>query len=1017
MENKVKVYREMWPRFTGSNSSFNSNHNRFSNLMACIRFSNIRLSNTRFSNTRFSNTSLSNIRLSNTSLSTILFIRLSSTNSTNSRSINSKYMIMSAPSRPADPLKAVEYDVVRIVWRDPRNTSEYSYNKALKDFGNYVFNELWAQINELKKQLDETQDKTSRGKLQSDMTGKYDLIHAAIKTALAFGDDHLLRHTGQHAKLMVALFTALRRRFASSKSTYNDSFTKTVLKFLSCITTMDNDQLNARLKFDAFRNKYYEGLDEEGRVYLNEISSNASRADSQTVRQLDTAIGVKNEKENLSKKPAVPAVKSAAPTSAAAPKTAGSKPTIPLKKTASEVKKIQPTDYSGLGSARKVSNGSSKVNASASPFKRAREDDVDSRAPKKVAVEGATGVTASSKVAPATAKSEPKAPTAPSTIGGLLAEIAKPIEKQKPREEPAKASETPEEKTRRLRKEARRGLRVAWKPDRELVEYRIFEHDSAEDEGRASNMVRDARDNRSEGQMLKMKRDIQEDEEEDEEDRRDEKPKEVELQTWSPPSLANLSPLDQQQREKNYVTRAGLREVESEQKKVMEEYENRELMAIYTSFSEIPETPRSPLSRDIDGSNEAKIAYLPADNPKFQEIHRRWAEVHQFGITTATHLALQRLGISPSDAAASSLRGSPSARSSLTSHGKAPGATKSSTSHAPRMMTQAERDAEVLFLLQSGRARAYIDPSPYDPEKANAEQRQVYNDPKVQGAAEFIERISAQLKDLPFPPTEPPKWMLANPDRVKEWHTGRNNDFAAKAKRDASARAAKLAEEHARRMAENASASSTTAQTIPYGAYQPQQQQSHQISQAPTQVPDQYAAILQQVQALQGNPSAQNPPLPATPQPDQSLQNLLAALGQGQTQQPASQASQQAPDYNYWQAWAQSQAQAYGAQAYGGQGQTAPAYTEQYDGAVHDGQQAYGSQHQGYPSQQAQQSGPQRREDGEWGSRKDFSSRVNKDLKGINRALIGTKACSFWAKGQCAKGDSCTFRHDPNDLK
>ncbi|KAK8024653.1 C-x8-C-x5-C-x3-H type zinc finger protein [Apiospora rasikravindrae] len=40
-----------------------------------------------------------------------------------------------------------------------------------------------------------------------------------------------------------------------------------------------------------------------------------------------------------------------------------------------------------------------------------------------------------------------------------------------------------------------------------------------------------------------------------------------------------------------------------------------------------------------------------------------------------------------------------------------------------------------------------------------------------------------------------------------------------------------------------------------------------------------------------------------------------------------------------------------------------------------------------------------------------------KDHKGINRALIGTKPCSFWAQGKCAKGDQCTFRHDPNDLK
>lgn len=37
---------------------------------------------------------------------------------------------------------------------------------------------------------------------------------------------------------------------------------------------------------------------------------------------------------------------------------------------------------------------------------------------------------------------------------------------------------------------------------------------------------------------------------------------------------------------------------------------------------------------------------------------------------------------------------------------------------------------------------------------------------------------------------------------------------------------------------------------------------------------------------------------------------------------------------------------------------------------------------------------------------------VPEHLRGINRNLIGTKQCTFWARGQCAKGDKCTFRHD-----
>ncbi|KAF5127453.1 hypothetical protein E5D57_008385 [Metarhizium anisopliae] len=32
--------------------------------------------------------------------------------------------------------------------------------------------------------------------------------------------------------------------------------------------------------------------------------------------------------------------------------------------------------------------------------------------------------------------------------------------------------------------------------------------------------------------------------------------------------------------------------------------------------------------------------------------------------------------------------------------------------------------------------------------------------------------------------------------------------------------------------------------------------------------------------------------------------------------------------------------------------------------------------------------------------------------KPANKALIGTKACTFWQQGKCARGDKCTFRHD-----
>lgn len=54
--------------------------------------------------------------------------------------------------------------------------------------------------------------------------------------------------------------------------------------------------------------------------------------------------------------------------------------------------------------------------------------------------------------------------------------------------------------------------------------------------------------------------------------------------------------------------------------------------------------------------------------------------------------------------------------------------------------------------------------------------------------------------------------------------------------------------------------------------------------------------------------------------------------------------------------------------------------------------------------------GRKRERERDWDKDEDPSTPSH--LRGINRALIGTKACVFWASGKCAKGDKCTFRHD-----
>ncbi|KAK4138813.1 hypothetical protein BT67DRAFT_23274 [Trichocladium antarcticum] len=151
--------------------------------------------------------------------------------------------------------------------------------------------------------------------------------------------------------------------------------------------------------------------------------------------------------------------------------------------------------------------------------------------------------------------------------------------------------------------------------------------------------------------------------------------------------------------------------------------------------------------------------------------------------------------------------------------------------------------------------------------------------------------------------------------------------------------------------------------------------------------------------------------------------------GGGAQPLPATAAAAAAVTYPY----GQTQAQGYGDTGYGGQGYNQPPTQERdaygpaqaYSGGG-GAQDSYGrdrdSRDRGdYQHHKSASKGGGGRNNsgggggggGGGGSGSGSSNdNVPEHLRGINRSLIGTKQCSFWAKGQCAKGDKCTFRHD-----
>lgn len=895
--------------------------------------------------------------------------------------------------------------MITIVWRDPKRPepSQEAVQKSVTAFGNYV-TDLWSKSKKSKAEMEEAIAKNDRTKsevLRAEMESKYGSIRAAIESALKFGDKFTISQLGIHMKLLGGLFVMLRNFFQAGD--FNGPLPKAIMRLASLFVTVDTEFLKDKVKFDKVYLKFKNEFDAEAQGYFDQIFDNAKKRSSLKAQEAHgdaKSEDVKKPQLGVSKKSSATSAKDSPNT----PKAVLSKKEASVKKPNTEIKRMQPTDYSGLGSARKVN-------------KRPGDEDVDSRAPKKTAVENTTGTpaakpqppTASTTSSPASstntpvrtrptgsmlpgrsrvpAKAQPKKATpqvsTSSTIGNILDQITKPKEKPKQIEEPVRAPETPEETARRLRKESRRHLRVAWKPDHLLTEVKVFEHDTAEDKGRDQNMLRDARDNRSEGQMLKQR--VQDDVDDDD----DGAPEEIKIRAWNliPISPALIAP---KVREKTYVTCGGEVPVQSEQKKVMDEYESRELIAIYTSLSEIPESPRSPLHRISEEVKQPRIHVLPStssmwqeslppNTPRRVEIHRRWTERRQFGSTVALQFALQRC---------------------RPAHNNPP-ATYYPAKHATlasRPRTSQETAAETLALLQSDKVKGYVDPEPYDPNHPKTQRRHDYADPKVQHDVDALEDVFAQFKDKPYPATEPPAHISSNPERVAEWHDGRNRDIIAKV-------------------------------TQPQAQPQPQPQMQPQID---------ISRILQQVRALT-QPAPAPAPAPVAPSPAQSLQAVLATLAITQpsavpqvTPVPAPAPAQQGDFTQAWAAsWAQNLAAQYGG-SYGSQPESAQPQPQAFNaqallsayGAQPQAAQAYGGLAQpastyGEYSQYSQSQDAQSQRDyNERNGRKDFHrGGPSKDNKGINRSLIGTKPCTFWAKGQCAKGDKCTFRHDPSDLK
>lgn len=894
-----------------------------------------------------------------------------------------------AAVRPSDPVEAASWDAIGIVNIDQsvaRNSSLIA--QRVQQAGD-LFIKLRGEMNKAKQELDQMiKDKkpeVEMATIKADYEQKKEAFYRALDSTLEHADDAVLDNLGGHQKLILSLINALISCIKAAD--FSGKLPKIVLELISHfrMTKKIIDTTN----FETVRKRFGDKGDAEVKDIIKDINakikkvikaaeaepatgytgtSAASRAKTVTKTGADATTKRSREDDSdsrITKKVVVEQPGSSLLKKLAQPK--AQPQAVPKPATVAKI----PTSSILPGKARTVAKPTPKVEgpiSAGSPA--ASSGDEKPKAPvRKVS---------DSKTEPAKVPVPKPTPSASSSALSGIASLLDSI--NAPKAEAAAAAtaasakevevvedaETPEAKAKRLRKLERRKLRVSWKPDQDLVQVKVFQKDDDEDVGRASNMIRDAADDKSEGMMLKQRVGMDEDEDDDD----------VPYQPWLGPVETDFSALSTEARNKNYTTRGGTVTFATDEQKRIAEREQRELMAIYTDPADIPPTPKSPPTEPATPST-GKVGQLPSEDPKFAEIQHRWADEQQMGVDQALLAAVQRLDAKQSpasrlDSILGRLQNNPAATTGQPSVAAAAQQPISiAASNVPLIVGLAAEEG-ILSWLRSDRIAAWRDPNPVHGDLSRPYR---YADAQTQAAGQVIEAVAKYLHGKPYPATAPPDWMLQYEDKVKEWWFGYNKEAPARQRREDERRVRAAAE------------------AGPAAAAQGSQDWS-QLAQQPEYAP--YMAILQQMNG--GNPVP--PPPPPQQQQQQShmddsqLQSILSAINQG-PQQSSAPASGDAA-YQLMMQMTQGQ---------GSQQQAAPAAENRDWDRDEERERGW---------DRDWERGRDRTEGGRDDSFRDGRKKkaTLPPHKPANKALIGTKACTFWQQGKCARGDQCTFRHD-----
>ncbi|OAL26271.1 hypothetical protein AYO20_10148 [Fonsecaea nubica] len=594
-------------------------------------------------------------------------------------------------SMPTDERGKALYHAVQAVW-SPRNksASPEKIRGGIAGFGDVVrgLRDAWKTKNESlrKAELPASPTAADAPRLKEEVARYRQVMETVMMRSLLYGHPAIVNRLGENQFTMSALYSFMLDRFNAAD--YDSTLVSSILKFVVKFGTLDTEMLEMT-KLSKILQRLTKKATSDVKTLAQAVLDNAVAA---TAKKTSTSHDKKGDKpmsprsvgspadgtrkegtgglkrvregdgsaqpvlkkvaksiphsskplalQNAERRKALEAAHTAKAGEKATPTPAGT--TAPSAKAKVAVAAPPKSSiFAALASAPKKPGTSNAERAAAA----AKEKASSSSSPSLASTQSVKKLNTGKESPPRTGGSAPvaKAATASSFLG-LLADMEKKPEKEA-RKEDGIPNETEEQKAKRLRKEARRKLRVTWKADAELVETRLFTHDPDEELDQGDRLKRDAGDTGREGEALKLHKNLEDLEDEEDEDSFEE------FEPYTPPSEVDFSYLedatlgDDSPHKINSLKFGGIMKPDSPSSEAQNKYEQDTLMALYTSKADRPQTPKEPdesKEEEDEGDFEPAEPETPFGEPS-EMTRRRETEylARQVRTQPATDLAAQ----------------------------------------------------------------------------------------------------------------------------------------------------------------------------------------------------------------------------------------------------------------------------------------------------------------------------------------------------------------------------------------